>query len=96
MGSPVVCIYLGKSEECQNCGGWTKAGGYRLEPDGSMVRDATVPKGPFEGDPRFCSEDCYADHQKWVEREERARASEYCQTCGFDRHEHAPDCAAAA
>lgn len=50
--------------------------------------------GPFEGDPRFCSEDCYADDQ---ERQARiAKREAWCPACGYDQGEHAPGCAAAA
>ncbi len=78
---PYICIWLGTPSECQNCGGWTRS----EDEDGN--------RGPFPGDERFCSEECYTDHQEFVEREQRARANEWCPVCGFDRHEHAPDCA---
>lgn len=46
--------------------------------------------GPFEGDPRFCSEDCFADDQ---ERQARiAKREAWCPACGYDQDEHAPDC----
>ena len=46
--------------------------------------------GPFEGDRRFCSEDCYADDQ---ERQARIAARQaWCPACGYDQGEHAPDC----
>jgi hypothetical protein len=52
--------------------------------------------GPFEGDSRFCSEDCYADAAERAQ--ERAREQERrlacCPKCGYDRQEHAPDCSA--
>lgn len=50
--------------------------------------------GPFDGDSRYCSEDCFADAQE--------RAAQYaqrmacCPECGYDNQEHAPDCAGAA
>jgi hypothetical protein len=68
-----VILCFGDPEECQGCGGWTRAEG-----------------GPFEGDPRFCSEDCYA---MVAERsaESMARLA-CCGSCGFDNAEHAPWC----
>lgn len=29
----MICLYFGNPEECQNCGGWTKAGGGPFPPD---------------------------------------------------------------
>lgn len=46
--------------------------------------------GPFEGDPRFCSEDCYADAA--TRAEETARRTAWCPECGYDNSEHGPDC----
>lgn len=46
--------------------------------------------GPFEGDPRFCSEDCYADAA--TRAEETARRSAWCPACGYDNSEHGSDC----
>ena len=46
--------------------------------------------GPFEGDPRFCSEDCFTDAAERAREQERRRAC--CPQCGYDRQEHAPDC----
>ena len=46
--------------------------------------------GPFPGDPRYCSGDCFADAQ------ERSRAVAVlvacCPGCGYDRAEHRPGC----
>ena len=46
--------------------------------------------GPFPGDSRYCSEDCYADAQ------DRARVVNYrmacCPECGFDNAEHDTGC----
>lgn len=78
----VICLYFGTPGECQNCGGSVYAEGE----DGFC--------GPFEGDPRYCSEDCFADAQEFQQRQARYWATEWCPTCGFDRHEHAPDCTA--
>jgi len=54
--------------------------------------------GPFAGDSRFCSEDCFADAAERAR--ERAREQERrlacCPECGYDRQEHAPDCSGAA
>ena len=46
--------------------------------------------GPFEGDSRFCSEDCYADAA--ARDEENARRIKCCPECGYDNSEHAPGC----
>lgn len=51
--------------------------------------------GPFEGDPRFCSEDCYADAAERARRQAEHAATEWCPSCGYDRHEHAPGCPSA-
>lgn len=72
-----ICLYFGNPEECQCCGGWTKAEG-----------------GPFVGDPRFCSEDCYADYQDRYEAASKKPA--WCPDCGYDQGEHGPDCEAAS
>ena len=48
--------------------------------------------GPFEGDPRFCSEDCAADAAERAREQELRLAC--CPQCGYDRQEHAPDCPA--
>ena len=46
--------------------------------------------GPFAGDSRYCSEDCFADAK---EREaQTTRRMACCPECGYDRQEHAPDC----
>jgi hypothetical protein len=46
--------------------------------------------GPFPGDSRFCSEDCYADNQ---ERQARTATREaWCPECGYDQSEHDPGC----
>ena len=48
--------------------------------------------GPFEGDSRFCSEDCFADAAERAQEQELRLAC--CPECGYDRQEHAPDCPA--
>jgi hypothetical protein len=48
--------------------------------------------GPFEGDRRFCSEDCFIDNQEFVERQRQARETNWCPDCGFDNWEHAETC----
>jgi hypothetical protein len=46
--------------------------------------------GPFDGDSRYCSEDCFADAQ---ERESQyAQRMACCPECGYDNQEHAPEC----
>jgi hypothetical protein len=74
-----VCLNFGNPEECQNCGGWVGAG----EGDD---------RGPFEGDTRFCSLDCFVDHQEFVERDRLRHESNWCPRCGYDNWEHAADC----
>ena len=68
-----ICLYFGGAEECQNCGGWTGAGG-----------------GPFEPDPRYCSEDCFADAQ--TRAAQSAARMSCCPECGFDNQEHDTTC----
>ena len=46
--------------------------------------------GPFAGDPRFCSEDCFADAQERARR--AAERAAWCPACGYDQGEHALDC----
>jgi hypothetical protein len=46
--------------------------------------------GPFPGDPRFCSEDCYADNQERAAQANRRMAC--CPECGFDNQEHGDQC----
>jgi hypothetical protein len=41
---------------------------------------------------RFCSDDCAADAEEMARR---TRVSDWCQQCGYDRHEHAPTCSRA-
>ena len=76
-----MCLYFGTPGECHNCGGFTGAEG-----DDGVT-------GSFPGDPRYCSEDCFVDAQEFAERAKREASSDWCPTCGYDRHEHAPDCA---
>lgn len=40
----------------------------------------------------FCSTDCVDELEKWDDKA-RNRVSDWCPDCGYDRHEHAPDCA---
>ena len=49
--------------------------------------------GPFEGDSRFCSEDCYADWDERYRAASQRAAQDWCEDCGYDQGEHAPDCA---
>lgn len=49
--------------------------------------------GPFEPDPRFCSQDCA---ETIYERQSQARyyaENNWCSECGYDNFEHAPGCA---
>ncbi len=85
-----LCVWFGTPGECQNCGGSTHA------EDGEFVDGVWTPtpggeRGPFKPDPRYCSEDCFAEAQMDAERWKRA-AADWCPSCGFDRHEHADDC----
>ena len=52
--------------------------------------------GPFPGDSRYCSEDCFADAQeRAAESERRAAWLRGCEECGYDCGEHAPTCVTA-
>lgn len=46
--------------------------------------------GPFPGDERFCSEDCYADAQERAARRDLKMTC--CPECGFDQQEHSEEC----
>lgn len=46
--------------------------------------------GPFPGDTRFCSEDCYADTQERTRQLDLRMAC--CPECGFDNQEHSDQC----
>ena len=49
--------------------------------------------GPFPGDSRYCSEDCYADAQQFAAQSAaRAARMASCPKCGFDRGEHDTGC----
>jgi len=76
-----VHLCFGSATECQNCGGHTKA----VHPDEG--------RGPFPGDSRFCSEECYVEFQEVTERI-AAMPSQVtaCRSCGLDNFEHTPDC----
>lgn len=52
----------------------------------------TAEGGPFPGDPRYCSEDCFAEAQARRAVAEARDAT--CGRCGFDRGEHQPGCPA--
>jgi hypothetical protein len=46
--------------------------------------------GPFEGDSRYCSQECFEDAQ---ERAARVSARlRCCDECGYDNAEHGPSC----
>lgn len=42
---------------------------------------------------RYCSVECFDDWEEYLDQQDRARAAEWCPTCGYDQHEHAEDCA---
>ena len=46
--------------------------------------------GPFPGDSRYCSEDCFADAQERAARV--AQRAAWCPECGYDQGEHDPGC----
>jgi hypothetical protein len=51
--------------------------------------------GPFPGDPRYCSEDCFADAQEFAAHQEARRTRlACCPDCGYDCGEHNPACTA--
>lgn len=78
-GDIILCF--GTPGECQCCGGST-----------TSVDAETGERGPFEGDSRFCSEDCFAEVQEMAEHQRQMIAAATCSTCGFDNFEHADDC----
>lgn len=41
----------------------------------------------------FCDAECADEFDTRTEREAAWRATDWCATCGYDNHEHAPDCA---
>lgn len=49
--------------------------------------------GPFPGDSRFCSEDCYAETQERNRKADLRMAC--CPECGFDCQEHNEGCSLA-
>jgi hypothetical protein len=83
--SAYVCLYFGQKDECPNCGGWVHAN----DEDGNRSPGVETPHGVY------CSEDCAADAEVFRARA-RAAGPVWCPSCGFDNHEHAPDCARAA
>jgi hypothetical protein len=72
-----VFVCFGSPDECLNCGGSASLGGTQ-EPVVSTRGN-------------FCSEDCAADAEEMAQREKRRR-DDWCPSCGFDNHEHAPTC----
>lgn len=84
-------------ESCPNCGGWRRAdNGHFDERTHKWVKDPG--RGPFvalDGNDQYCSEDCYEEAQTFAERARRARESDWCPECGFDRHEHNEGCSRA-
>lgn len=64
-------------------------------------RDECVECGCFAGRDcivnehgRYCSVECAHEYGARMDGVRRDRATEWCPACGYDRHEHAPDCAA--
>ena len=51
-----------------------------------------VEGGPFEGDFRFCSEECFEEMMEFQSQREAERVSDWCPECGYDNHEHDLDC----
>lgn len=41
----------------------------------------------------YCSIECHDDWEDHLAGQARLRSSEWCPTCGYDRHEHASGCA---
>lgn len=81
-----IFLCTGSRTECWNCGGHT----HSLDPD-------TGQPGPFEGDSRYCSEDCYAEsgERERIQAEQSLLRYALCPDCGFDNQEHDEGCIAA-
>lgn len=78
----ILCFDTG-FDECWNCAGPKRA----IDPDTNLP-------GPFEGDERFCCEECCVEAQERWLREERAWKLQIacCPECGFDNQEHDVGC----
>jgi hypothetical protein len=73
-----VCLYFGTPDECLNCGGSASLGGTQE---------------PLRADHgTYCSLDCHDEAVEFAARMKHRLWSDYCPSCGFDRHEHAEDC----
>lgn len=46
--------------------------------------------GPFPGDERYCSQDCFEDAAERAAR--AAQRLKCCDECGYDNAEHGPEC----
>jgi RES domain-containing protein len=68
--------------ECACCGGSADLGG-RSDPIPSPRGTALI----------YCSTECFDAWEEHLDEQDRLRAAAWCPTCGYDRHEHAPDCA---
>lgn len=71
-------LCLDLGRACACCGGW--------------VGDDPIPS-PRGKALRYCSTECFDDWEEHLDQQDRARSAAWCPTCGYDRHEHAPDCA---
>jgi hypothetical protein len=72
---------IGVRDECCCCGGWIYAAGNKESIVGS------VPSL------RYCSIECHDDWEDFLAEQKQHFDAAWCPTCGYDRHEHAPDCA---
>lgn len=50
--------------------------------------------GPFDPDPRYCSQDCHDDWEAHLYDQQVAHARRFgcCPECGFDNEEHMEGC----
>lgn len=42
---------------------------------------------------RYCSVECHDAWEEHLDEQNKQRSEQWCPTCGYDRHEHAPTCA---
>lgn len=45
------------------------------------------------GSRTYCTPECLEEWEAHLADLERERSAAWCPTCGYDQHEHAPDCA---
>jgi hypothetical protein len=74
--SDAIFLCFGSPDECQNCGGSASLGGTQ-EPIVCGVGT-------------YCSMECHDESLDFMERTKRI--SDWCPACGYDNHEHSPDC----